>query len=78
MNSVVSKAIGADSRISNKYLSCSVGFGGSCLKKDLLSLVYLCESLGLHEVAHYWEQVIVMNEYQKNRFANIIVTPFSK
>jgi len=33
------------------------GFGGSCFQKDILNLVYLCESLHLPEVAEYWRQV---------------------
>ena len=66
-------AIGADSRIGPKFLKSSIGFGGSCFKKDLLNLVYLCEYFGLPEVAHYWNQVVEMNEYQKHRFAYLIV-----
>jgi len=48
-------------------------FGGSCFQKDILNLVYLCESYGLSEVAEYWNQVITMNEYQKRRFSEKIV-----
>ncbi|VAX18862.1 UDP-glucose 6-dehydrogenase [hydrothermal vent metagenome] len=66
--SEISKAIGADNRIGNKFLNASIGFGGSCFKKDILNLVYICESLGLIEVATYWEGVIKINEYQENRF----------
>jgi UDPglucose 6-dehydrogenase len=40
-----------------------------CLQKDILNLVYLCESFGLKEVAEYWNQVVVINDYQKRRFA---------
>jgi UDPglucose 6-dehydrogenase len=65
----VAFAIGSDSRIGPRFLKASVGFGGSCFKKDILNLVYLCESYGLHEVARYWEQVVAMNEYQQDRFA---------
>ncbi|MGE4489994.1 MAG: UDP-glucose 6-dehydrogenase [Kiritimatiellales bacterium] len=64
----VAYAIGTDSRIGPKFLKASVGFGGSCFKKDILNLVYLCESYGLHEVAEYWRQVVKMNEYQERRF----------
>lgn len=64
----ISKAIGADSRIGNKFLNASIGFGGSCFKKDILNLVYICESLGLIEVAEYWEGVVKINEYQEKRF----------
>lgn len=69
----VAKAIGTDSRIGPKFLKASVGFGGSCFQKDILNLVYLCEHFGLQEVAAYWEQVVLMNDYQKRRFAEKIV-----
>jgi len=69
----VSKAIGMDSRIGPKFLKASVGFGGSCFQKDILNLVYIAKTYGLNEVADYWEQVIIMNDHQKGRFANKIV-----
>ncbi|MET1260773.1 nucleotide sugar dehydrogenase [Flagellimonas sp. DF-77] len=70
----VARAIGRDSRIGAKFLKSSVGFGGSCFQKDILNLVYIARSFGLQEVADYWEQVIIMNDYQKKRFADNIVT----
>ena len=69
----VARAIGTDSRIGPKFLKASVGFGGSCFQKDILNLVYLCESFGLPEVAAYWQSVVQMNDWQKSRFANRIV-----
>jgi UDPglucose 6-dehydrogenase len=69
----VANAIGKDSRIGPKFLKASVGFGGSCFQKDILNLVYLCESFGLPEVAAYWNQVVTMNDYQKRRFSSKIV-----
>jgi UDPglucose 6-dehydrogenase len=66
----VAHAIGMDSRIGPRFLNASVGFGGSCFKKDILNLVYLCEYYGLSEVADYWEQVVKMNEYQEARFVS--------
>ena len=69
----VARAIGSDSRIGPKFLKASVGFGGSCFQKDILNLVYLCEHFGLREVAAYWEQVVVMNDYQKRRFSEDVV-----
>jgi UDPglucose 6-dehydrogenase len=69
----VAKAIGTDSRIGSKFLKASVGFGGSCFQKDILNLVYIASSYGLQEVADYWEQVIIMNDHQKKRFAQKIV-----
>ncbi len=74
----VAFAIGADTRIGPKFLKASVGFGGSCFQKDILNLVYLCEYFNLPEVARYWEQVIILNDYQKRRFAqNIIASLFN-
>jgi UDPglucose 6-dehydrogenase len=69
----VARAIGTDSRIGSKFLNASVGFGGSCFQKDILNLVYIARSFGLQEVADYWEQVIIMNDYQKKRFADHII-----
>jgi len=70
----VARAIGYDSRIGNKFLKASVGFGGSCFQKDILNLVYICRSLNINEVADYWEQVVKMNDYQKVRFADHIIS----
>jgi UDPglucose 6-dehydrogenase len=70
----VAKAIGMDSRIGPKFLKSSVGFGGSCFQKDILNLVYIAKSYGLNRVADYWEQVIIMNDHQKRRFAKNIIT----
>lgn len=70
----VAYAIGKDSRIGPKFLKASVGFGGSCFQKDILNLVYLCEHFGLPEVAQYWDQVIKMNDWQKSRFSQKIIS----
>jgi len=66
--SQVAKAVGMDARIGPEFLNASVGFGGSCFKKDILNLVYICRHYGLNEVAKYWESVIEINEYQKSHF----------
>ena len=69
----VARAIGADSRIGPKFLKSSVGFGGSCFQKDILNLSYLCNHFGLPEVANYWNQVVKMNDYQKDRFVQRVM-----
>lgn len=69
----VARAIGTDSRIGPKFLKASVGFGGSCFEKDILNLVYLCESFGLPQVSEYWRQVVQLNDWQKSRFVEKIV-----
>jgi len=70
----VSHSIGTDSRVGPKFLNASVGFGGSCFQKDILNLVYICECNGLPEVANYWKQVVKVNDYQKTRFVNRVVS----
>ena len=74
----VAYAIGTDSRIGSRFLKASVGFGGSCFKKDILNLVYIAETYGLHEVAEYWESVVRMNEWQQTRFVrNMLANMFN-
>lgn len=70
----VARAIGTDSRVGSKFLKASVGFGGSCFQKDILNLVYIAKSYGLDKVADYWEQVIIMNDHQKKRFAEKMIS----
>eukprot|EP00753_Platysulcus_tardus_P010833 PLAT3094.1.p1 GENE.PLAT3094.1~~PLAT3094.1.p1 ORF type:complete len:529 (-),score=254.55 PLAT3094.1:95-1654(-) len=69
----VARAVGTDHRLGPHFLRSSVGFGGSCFQKDILNLVYIAESLGLAEVARYWQSVIDMNDYMKRRFAHTMV-----
>ncbi len=69
----VARAVGMDSRVGSRFLNASVGFGGSCFKKDILNLVYIAESYGLHEVARYWESVLAMNEFQETRFVRAMI-----
>ena len=69
----VSKAIGLDHRIGEKFLKSGPGFGGSCFQKDILNLVYLSEYLGLNEVARFWNQVIEINNWQKKRISELII-----
>ncbi|WP_179006932.1 nucleotide sugar dehydrogenase [Winogradskyella forsetii] len=70
----VAKAIGMDSRIGPKFLNASIGFGGSCFQKDILNLVYIARSYGLNAVADYWEQVIILNDHQKQRFSDNLIS----
>ena len=71
--SEVSKAIGMDTRIGQKFLESGPGFGGSCFRKDILNLVYICKYYGLNEVANFWEQVILINDWQQKRISEIII-----
>lgn len=69
----VAFAAGRDDRIGPRFLKASVGFGGSCFQKDILNLVYICEHYGLTEVAAYWESVVKINDWQKDRFVSRMI-----
>ena len=69
----VARAIGSDTRIGSKFLDSGPGFGGSCFKKDILNLVYLCEYFGLPEVAKFWGEVIELNKWHQHRISKLIV-----
>jgi UDPglucose 6-dehydrogenase len=69
----IARSAGLDPRIGPQFLKAGLGFGGSCFRKDIASLTYLAESLGLPEVAHYWSQVNSMNDWQRDRFAHKVI-----
>ena len=69
----VANAIGMDKRIGKFFLNAGPGFGGSCFKKDILNLVYICNHYGLKEVANYWEKVLEINDWQKKRLTKLVV-----
>ena len=69
----IAKAVGTDERIGSKFLNSGLGFGGSCFRKDLSSLVYIAESLNLPDVADYWRSVLTLNMFQRQRFSNKII-----
>lgn len=65
----LAQIVGTDKRVGPYFLQSSPGFGGSCFEKDMLSLIYILESLGQTEAATYWSQVLIMNDHQKKRLA---------
>jgi len=69
----VSIATGTDKRIGKYFLNAGPGFGGSCFKKDISNLVYICNYYGLSEVSSYWQKVIDINSWQKRRISKIII-----
>ena len=70
----VSLAVGSDKRIGKHFLNPGPGFGGSCFKKDILNLVYICDHYGLNEVSNYWQQIIKINHYQQKRITGLIIS----
>jgi len=69
----VATAVGQDTRIGKKFLKAGIGFGGSCFRKDILNLIYLCRHYGLDTVGEYWQQVVNINDYQMERFVKRII-----
>ena len=69
----ISKSVGSDKRIGKVYLKASMGFGGSCFKKDVLSLIFLFSNMNLNFQSKYWSQVLLMNEYQRLRICKKIL-----
>ncbi len=69
----VAHAVGCDSRIGEKFLNAGIGFGGSCFRKDILNLVYLCEHYKLDDIAQFWQSVVSINDNQMDRFVSQIL-----
>jgi UDPglucose 6-dehydrogenase len=69
----VSRGIGMDARLGPHFLKSSLGFGGSCFRKDILGMSYMAESLGLPEVAQFWRSAVDLNELRKNRFCDQVL-----
>ncbi|PWY61721.1 UDP-glucose/GDP-mannose dehydrogenase [Aspergillus eucalypticola CBS 122712] len=70
----VSQICGLDPRIGPHMLKASLGWGGGCFQKDILSLVNATRKLGLDQIASYWESVVWMNEHHKLNFQKRLVS----
>ncbi|MGQ4387335.1 UDP-glucose dehydrogenase family protein [Streptomyces sp. SAS_270] len=60
-------AIGRDSRIGPRFLAPGLGFGGSCLPKDIRAFTARAEELGLGESVAFLRQVDEINTRQRRR-----------
>lgn len=69
----VSKGIGLDKRIGDKFLQPGPGFGGSCFPKDTLALRQIAENAGCP--SHLVESIIHSNDQRKKRMAKKIMKP---
>jgi UDPglucose 6-dehydrogenase len=67
---IVSKAIGLDKRIGVKFLNPGPGFGGSCLPKDVKTLIKLSSDAGYKP--QIIESVIESNNYQRRKTLRMI------
>ncbi|MFC1913738.1 UDP-glucose dehydrogenase family protein [Chloroflexota bacterium] len=65
----VAKGIGYDPRIGDQFLEAGIGFGGSCLPKDLTELIHKSEQMGLD--AQLLKSVLATNTDQSLRLVEI-------
>ena len=66
--SAVSKGMGLDDRIGDKFLRAGIGWGGSCFTKDVSALKQLAANTGYH--FQLLNAVIEVNDLQKRRVIN--------
>jgi UDPglucose 6-dehydrogenase len=59
----VSKGIGLDSRIGNKFLNAGIGWGGSCFPKDLAALIHTGADYGYD--AQLLKATVTVNQQQR-------------
>lgn len=72
---MVKRSLGFDERIGPHYLNAGIGFGGSCLPKDLLALRASASEYGLP--THLLDTILQINEEMKERFFDKIQEHFS-
>ncbi len=71
---IIARGLGMDYRINPKFLNAGVGFGGSCLPKDLRALVATAEKQGY--TAKLLQEVMSLNEQQKKLLLSKIENEF--
>lgn len=68
--SIVTEAIGLDSRIGSKYLKAAVAFGGPCFPRDNTALTAFAEKIGARaDIAKATQDI---NAYQNKRLLQVI------
>ncbi|MET9734056.1 UDP-glucose/GDP-mannose dehydrogenase family protein [Streptomyces sp. NPDC006458] len=63
----LARAMGADTRIGSRFLAPGLGFGGSCLPKDIRALAASAEALGLGSSVAFLREVDAINTRQRDR-----------
>ena len=66
----VARAMGMDERIGEKFLQPGLGFGGSCLPKDVRALAYLATVYGAHP--QMLNAVLQINAAQRQRVIRMV------
>ncbi|MEU8752858.1 UDP-glucose/GDP-mannose dehydrogenase family protein [Streptomyces chartreusis] len=68
---LLARAIGADSRIGPLFLEPGLGFGGSCLPKDIRAFTARAEELGAREAVAFLNEVDRINTRQRHRTVDL-------
>lgn len=66
----VAEGMGYDKRIGNKFLAAGIGFGGSCLPKDLKALIAKSRQIGYEP--RILEEILNLNEQQPLRMIELL------
>lgn len=73
---VVTNALGSDTRIGHKYLKGATGYGGPCFPRDNRALMYTAKNLGLDlPIARATDEI---NRNQVPRLVNLILSVLSE
>ena len=67
----LSKAIGYDERIGNKFLRSGIGFGGGCLPKDIRGFIARAEELGVGQALGFLKEIDGINERRRTRVVEL-------
>ncbi|GAA4988464.1 UDP-glucose/GDP-mannose dehydrogenase family protein [Yinghuangia aomiensis] len=70
----LANALGEDPRIGHPFLSAGLGFGGSCLPKDIRALSARAEELGVREAVTFLRQIDEINLRQRQRTVDLART----
>ncbi|WP_193105178.1 UDP-glucose/GDP-mannose dehydrogenase family protein [Brachybacterium sp. FME24] len=67
----ISRALGMDDRIGNKFLRSGVGFGGGCLPKDIRAFIASAEDLGAGQALGFLREVDAVNQRRRVRVVEL-------
>lgn len=67
----ISRALGMDDRIGNKFLRAGAGFGGGCLPKDIRAFIASAEDLGVGQALGFLREVDAINQRRRVRVVDL-------
>jgi UDPglucose 6-dehydrogenase len=67
----LSRALGHDPRIGNRFLQAGLGFGGACLPKDIRAFQARAQEIGAGEALRFLHEVDLINNRRRQRVLNL-------